>query len=131
MIAWQNAARILESRRDLLLRNGRTGLILVFASLALFLQLRLAFWVALGIFISFLGAFWLLPLLDVSLNMISLFAFIVSLGLVVDDAIVAGENIYAHREMGKKGQRAGYRQAVPDQLKNRHLVMDGLMAAAQ
>jgi multidrug efflux pump subunit AcrB len=62
--------------------------------------LRLAFWTAVGIPISFLGAFWLLPLFDVSINMMSLFAFIMSLGLVVDDAIVVGENIFAYRQQG-------------------------------
>jgi multidrug efflux pump subunit AcrB len=103
---WQDRSDIYSSRMNLLIRNGFAGLILVFGCLTLFLQLRLAFWVALGIFISFLGAFWVLPLFGVSLNMLSLFAFILSLGLVVDDAIVAGENIYARREMGSKAQRA-------------------------
>ena len=73
---------------------------LVFLCLTLFLNLRLAFWTTMGIPISFLGAFWLIPLFDVSINMISLFAFIMSLGLVVDDAIVVGENIFAHRQLG-------------------------------
>mgnify|MGYP000116714524 CR=1 FL=1 len=76
----------------LLARNGATGLALVFLMLALFLRFRLAFWVSLGIPISFLGAFLFLPWLGVTINMISMFAFIVSLGIVVDDAIVAGEN---------------------------------------
>jgi multidrug efflux pump subunit AcrB len=62
--------------------------------------LRLAFWTTLGILISFLGAFWLIPIFDVSINMISLFAFIMCLGLVVDDAIVVGENIFAYRQKG-------------------------------
>ncbi|MDT8342748.1 MAG: efflux RND transporter permease subunit, partial [Longimicrobiales bacterium] len=103
---WNDRSKLLESRRDLLIRNGRLGLILVFACLALFLDLRLAFWVMLGIPISFLGAFWLIPSFGTSINMISLFAFIISLGIVVDDAIVVGENIYTHAEQGKPPARA-------------------------
>ncbi|MHC4175821.1 MAG: efflux RND transporter permease subunit, partial [Planctomycetota bacterium] len=91
---------ILKARMNLLKRNACIGLALVFLCLTLFLDLRLAFWTTVGIPISFLGAFWLLPLFDVSINMISLFAFIMSLGLVVDDAIVVGENIFAYRQQG-------------------------------
>ncbi len=103
LTTWQDDARLLRSRLDLLLDNGRTGLLLVFLTLALFLRLSLAFWVTVGIPISFLGAALVMPLLGVSVNMISLFGFIVALGIVVDDAIVVGENIYAHAEKGKKG----------------------------
>jgi multidrug efflux pump subunit AcrB len=99
---WHDRSLIYKSRMDLLLKNGAIGLLLVFLSLAITLEFRLALWVSLGIFISFLGAFWVLPWFGVSLNMISMFAFIVSLGLVVDDAIVVGENIYSHRQMGRK-----------------------------
>jgi len=97
---------IYQSRMDLLLRNGIAGLILVFLCLALALQFRLALWVSLGIVISFLGAFWAIPQFGVSLNMISMFAFIVSLGIVVDDAIVVSENVHAWRERGKSPQVA-------------------------
>jgi multidrug efflux pump subunit AcrB len=83
-----------------MLRNGYLGLGLVFILLALFLEVRLAFWVSLGIPISFLGGFLLLPLLGTSINMVSMFAFIVTLGIVVDDAIVVGENIYYYRQQG-------------------------------
>lgn len=93
--------QILNSRIDLLLRNARLGIILVFITLSLFLDLRLAFWVMMGIPISFLGSFVLMEPFDASINMLSLFAFIVALGMVVDDAIIVGENIYAHREKGK------------------------------
>jgi len=93
--------RILNSRIDLLLRNARLGIILVFICLSLFLDLRLAFWVMMGIPISFLGSFVLMQPFDASINMLSLFAFIVALGMVVDDAIIIGENIYAHREKEK------------------------------
>ncbi len=99
----QDSSKILRDRLDLLMRNGRTGLILVVLTLALFLRFRLAFWVSLGIPISFLGALWMLPGLDVSINMISLFAFIVVLGIVVDDAIIVGENVFTHQS--KHGRR--------------------------
>jgi multidrug efflux pump subunit AcrB len=93
-------SKILKSRMDLLIRNMALGLILVVCVLGLFLELRLAFWVTLGIPISFAFGLWLLPTLDVSINMISLFAFILVLGIVVDDAIVVGENVFKKREAG-------------------------------
>ena len=99
-------ARILRSRIDLLIRNARLGLVLVFICLSLFLDLRLAFWVMMGIPISFLGAFVLMQPFDASINMLSLFAFIVALGIVVDDAIIVGENIFSHRVQGKSFGRA-------------------------
>ena len=92
---------LFHQRIDLLKRNAIIGLILVFVLLGLFLETRLAFWVTMGIPISFLGSFLFLPIADVSINMISLFAFIVTLGMVVDDAIVIGENIYYHRRLGE------------------------------
>ncbi|TDI47342.1 MAG: efflux RND transporter permease subunit [Acidobacteria bacterium] len=97
LATWNNASKILRDRRDLLLRNGATGMILVFITLALFLGFRLALWVMVGMLLSFMGAIWLMPVLGVSINMISLFAFILVLGIVVDDAIIAGENIYTHQ----------------------------------
>ena len=89
---------LLTGRINLLLRNAAIGLVLVFVCLALFLDLRLAFWTTMGIPMSFLGSFILLPQFGVSVNMISLFAFIVVLGIVVADAIVVGENIFAYRQ---------------------------------
>lgn len=97
---WQDSSEIYRQRINLLLRNAALGLTLVLLILGLFLELRLAFWVTMGIPISFLGSFLLIPAMDVSLNMISLFAFIISLGIVVDDAIVVGENIFEHRQRG-------------------------------
>jgi multidrug efflux pump subunit AcrB len=97
---WEDDTTVLKGRMNLLKRNAYIGLALVFLCLTLFLDLRLAFWTTVGIPISFLGAFWLIPHFDVSINMISLFAFIMSLGLVVDDAIVVGENIFAYRQQG-------------------------------
>ncbi len=89
-----------EQRANLLIKNGLWGLLLVIVFLALFLDIRLAFWVAMGIPISFGGAFLLFSTSDLSINVVSMFAFIISLGLVVDDAIVVGENIYSYREKG-------------------------------
>ena len=109
---WHDRSEVYKSRMDLLSKNGIIGLILVFICLALSLEFRLALWVSLGLMISFLGAFWAIPFFGVSLNMISMFAFIVSLGLVVDDAIVVGENIYAHREMGRKPHAAAVKGAL-------------------
>ncbi|MEM9558448.1 MAG: efflux RND transporter permease subunit [Acidobacteriota bacterium] len=103
---WQDASIVLRQRIGLLLKNARLGLILVFLCLALFLDLRLAFWTTLGIPISFLGGLWLMPQFDVTINMISLFAFIVALGIVVDDAIIVGENVFAKMEEGLEPLRA-------------------------
>ena len=91
---------IYMQRMQLLIKNGFMGLGLVFVLLALFLEARMAFWVALGIPISFLGSLLILPAVDVSINMVSMFAFIVTLGIVVDDAIVVGENVYHHHQSG-------------------------------
>lgn len=91
---------IFEQRAELLIKNGLFGLVLIVIFLALFLDIRLAFWVSMGIPISFLGAFLIFPMTDFTINMITMFAFIISLGIVVDDAIVAGENIYSYRQKG-------------------------------
>ena len=103
---WHDTSTDVRDRLDLLLRNGAQGLALVFLVLALFLELRLAWWVALGIPISILGAGVALAWGGQTLNMLSLFSFLVALGIVVDDAIVIGENIYAHRQMGKGSLQA-------------------------
>ncbi len=91
---------IYRQRLELLLHNAFLGLILVLLLLGVFLEFRLAFWVTMGIPTSFLGAFLFLSGMGVTINMISMFAFIIALGIVVDDAIVAGENIYEYRNRG-------------------------------
>ncbi len=98
---WNDTSELLESRMNLLIKNAKLGLFLVIIVLGLFLEIRLALWVMLGIPIAFLGALFVLPALGVSVNMISLFAFILALGILVDDAIVVGENIFEHRQKGK------------------------------
>ncbi|MEY3013496.1 MAG: hypothetical protein RIT45_2231 [Pseudomonadota bacterium] len=103
---WRDDSEIYRGRIDLLMRNAQLGLILVLVVLGLFLEIRLAFWVTMGIPISFLGSMVLMPALGVSFNMVSLFAFIITLGMVVDDAIVVGENVYHMRQNGVPPMRA-------------------------
>jgi multidrug efflux pump subunit AcrB len=98
---WFDTSEIYQSRINLLLKNAGLGLTLVLIILGLFLEIRLALWVMLGIPISFFGAMLLMPTLDVSINMLSLFAFILALGILVDDAIVVGENVFEQRQKGK------------------------------
>lgn len=108
---WSDKSEVLQARIDLLAKNALMGSFLVLGILALFLDLRLAFWVALGIPISFLGSFLFLSPSDVSINMITLFAFIVTLGMVVDDAIVVGERIFSLISEGIPGQKAAIQAA--------------------
>ncbi len=96
-----------QQRAELLIKNGLTGLVLVIILLALFLDVRLALWVSMGIPISYMGAFLLFPATEgFSINMISMFSFIIALGIVVDDAIVVGENVYHKREQGMSPLKA-------------------------
>ncbi len=97
---WFDRSEMYSDRVTLLLKNAYAGLILVLLVLGLFLDVKLAFWVTLGIPISFLGGILLMPTMDVSFNMISLFAFILTLGIVVDDAIVVGEAVHHHQQNG-------------------------------
>jgi len=103
---WNDRSIMVEERMELLARNGLQGLVLVFVVLALFLERRLAFWVAMGIPISMFGAMAILFAMGQTLNMLSMFAFLMALGILVDDAIVVGENVYSHRQMGKPFVRA-------------------------
>lgn len=102
----RDSSDIYRQRLELLLKNAFLGLTLVILLLGMFLEFRLAFWVTMGIPISFLGCFLFLPMFDVTINMISMFAFIVALGIVVDDAIVVGENIYEYRQQGMSFMQA-------------------------
>ena len=102
---------LLKGRIDLLTKNAYLGLVLVVLVLAIFLKPKLAFWVSLGIPISFMGGFLLMPAVDVSINMLSLFTFILVLGIVVDDAIIVGENIFLWRERGLPAQEAAVKGA--------------------
>ena len=91
---WADITYYLQGRLDLMLKNLLFGALLVFLSLSLFLRLKLAFWVMVGLPVAFLGTFLFLPTVGVTVNLISLFGFIVVLGIVVDDAIVVGESAY-------------------------------------
>ncbi|MEJ2004852.1 MAG: efflux RND transporter permease subunit, partial [Cyclobacteriaceae bacterium] len=95
-----NTADDYRQRMGLLTENGIMAIIIVFGILALFLEYRLAFWVMMGMAVSFIGGMVFLPLIGVSINMISMFGFLVVLGIVVDDAVVVGENIYEYRQQG-------------------------------
>ncbi|SVA83331.1 uncharacterized protein METZ01_LOCUS136185, partial [marine metagenome] len=100
MTIWQDSSFYLRGRLNMMLENAGWGLVLVFCVLALFLRPSLAIWVAIGIPVSFMGAFMVMGVMDTSINLVSLFAFIVVLGILVDDAIVVAESVYSH---GRKG----------------------------
>ncbi|HMA85528.1 MAG TPA: efflux RND transporter permease subunit [Desulfosalsimonadaceae bacterium] len=95
-----NRADDYHERLSLLIENGLIAILIVLFILSVFLEFRLAFWVMMGMTISFIGGLMFLPVIGVSINMISMFAFLVALGIVVDDAIVVGENIYERRQQG-------------------------------
>ncbi len=106
---WNDQSLFLKGRLDLLKRNMGMGLLWVLIVLALFLRPSLAFLVALGIPVSFAGGVWLMPQLGISINMISAFAFILVLGIVVDDAIVVGENVYTRIQSGEHPKKASWK----------------------
>lgn len=95
-----NRAEDYRERLSLLTENGFLAIIIVLIILTLFLEYKLAFWVMMGMTVSFIGGIIFLPLMGVSINMISMFGFLVVLGIVVDDAIVVGENIHEYRQKG-------------------------------
>lgn len=103
---WADSSRILAGRIDLLVRNGIIGLILVFGLLWLFLDIRLSFWVGMGMPISVAGALAIMWMVGATINMISLFGLIMVLGIIVDDAIIVGEAIYVARKNGAPPLRA-------------------------
>ena len=116
---WGNSAYYLKDRMNMMLKNMLAGAVLVFLILTLFLQIRVAMWVVIGIPVSFLGALWFMPItpFPVDINILSLFGFILVLGIVVDDAIVIGESIYT--EISAKGHtldnviRGAHKVAMP------------------
>ncbi|MFA3791285.1 efflux RND transporter permease subunit [Aliiglaciecola sp. SL4] len=103
---WDDDSLIVKSRISSLTSNAMQGGILVLVLLTLFLRPSIAFWVFIGIPVAFMGAFILMPFFGVTLNMMSVFGFILVLGIVVDDAIVTGENIYTHLGKAKSGEQA-------------------------
>jgi multidrug efflux pump subunit AcrB len=101
LITWWDDSQAYEERIGTLLEDGLTGFVLVCLILTLFLQFKVAVWAGAGILTSIFGAFWLMPALDVSLNMLSLFGFLLAMGILVDDAIIIGESIYAQQEAAR------------------------------
>lgn len=97
---WRDNSKSIKARLSTLVNSALQGCLLIFILLSLFLRPKVALWVSVGIPISFMGAMTLMPFIGVTYNLISLFAFIVVLGIVVDDAIVTGENIYTHLQRG-------------------------------
>jgi len=106
LAVWEDDSVFFRQRMNLLLRNAALGLVLVLLLLGLFLDPRLAFWVTIGLPVSVLGAFLLIPAFGASINMISLFAFIVTIGIIVDDAIMVGESVYHEKQQGLSWSRA-------------------------
>lgn len=105
-IIWLDNSQGFKSRSSTLIGNGLGGLVLVFLGLMLFLTPRLAAWVVVGIAVSFMGTFLVLPFTGETLNMLAMFAFILVLGIVVDDAIIVGENIHRENQRGITGKAA-------------------------
>ncbi|MGY8696899.1 MAG: efflux RND transporter permease subunit, partial [Verrucomicrobiia bacterium] len=99
---WSDSSERVRSRLSTLTKSAALGFVLVLTILALFLRPSLALWVAWGIPIAFAGSFFMLPFLGVTINVVVLMAFIITLGIVVDDAIVTGENVYQHMQRGSK-----------------------------
>ncbi len=102
MTTWWDDSQAYDERVQTLVEDGLSGFVLVCLVLTLFLQLRVAVWAGVGIFTSILGALWLMPMLNVSLNMLSLFGFLLAMGILVDDAIIIGESVYALQEESKE-----------------------------
>ena len=108
---WKDDSEEVGGRLGLMIENALLGLALVFLCLALFLEIRLAVWVAVGLAVAFTGTFLVMGLLGISINMFSLMALVLALGIVVDDAIVVGESVFTERERGARGVTAAIRGA--------------------
>ncbi|MYC15770.1 MAG: efflux RND transporter permease subunit [Gemmatimonadetes bacterium] len=106
---WNDESQVYEERADLLLKNGILGLLLVLIALSLFLEIRLALWVAVGLAVSGIGALAIMMAFDVAINTISLFSFVLAIGIIVDDAIVVAEYIHYERKRGTPGVTAAIR----------------------
>jgi multidrug efflux pump subunit AcrB len=98
---WRDQSRVVQARLNTLLKSALQGGILILVLLTLFLRPAVAFWVVVGIPVAFMAGIALMPVLGVTINLISLFAFILVLGIVVDDAIVTGENIFTRLQQGE------------------------------
>ena len=103
---WIDTSLELQERMSVLLKNAAGGLLLVLVILALFLQFRLAMWVAIGIPVAMMGTLAIVPFTDLTISTMTVLGFILVLGIVVDDAIVVGERVYAHEQMNKEPMQA-------------------------
>lgn len=103
LTAWKDSSRSFAQRIDLLVEDGVSGFVLVFLVLLAFLRVRVAFWAGAGILISIFGTIWWMPALGVTFNMLSLFGFLLVMGILVDDAIIIGESIHTHQQRGLTG----------------------------
>ena len=108
---WKDDSVEVSGRLGLMIENALLGLALVLVVLTLFLEVRLALWVAVGLAVSFIGTFLFMELLGVSVNMFSMMGLVLALGIVVDDAIVVGESVFSQRERGVGGTAAAIRGA--------------------
>lgn len=106
LLITQDQSLILIDRLKMLITNGWQGLLLVFFTMWLFFNLKISFWVAMGLPVSFLGAFFFLPQFDLTINMMTMVGLLLALGLMMDDAIVIAENIATHRQQGKAALKA-------------------------
>ena len=106
---WNDESQDYSERVDILVKNGVLGLILVFIALALFLEIRLALWVAVGLATAAIGALTVMQVFDIALHTVSVFAFVMAIGIIVDDAIVVAEHIYLERQQGTPGVVAAIR----------------------
>ena len=104
MTTWWDDSQAYDERVRTLVEDGLGGFVLVCLVLTLFLRLRVAVWAGVGIFTSVLGALWLMPMLNVSLNMLSLFGFLLAMGILVDDAIIIGESVHSHQQDGQDAE---------------------------
>ena len=106
---WNDESEFFDESVDLLLKNGALGLLLVFIALALFLEIRVSLWVVVGIAVSAIGALAIVQALDLTVDRNGLFAFVLAIGIVVDDAIVVAEHVYEERQRGVPGTVAAIR----------------------
>ena len=102
----KDGSKLISERLELLIRNGWQGIILVFLTLWFFFSWRLSFWVVMSLPVSFLGAFYLMPLFGLSVNMLTMVGMLLALGILMDDGIVIAENIAAHRSRGKSAMQS-------------------------
>lgn len=102
----QDGSTLVVDRLQMLVKNGWQGMLLVFLTLWVFFNVRLSFWVAMSLPVSFLGAFYLMPLCGLTVNMLTMVGMLLALGLLMDDGIVIAENIAAHRSQGKSAMQA-------------------------